>query len=108
MRTSMKNRRIAALIGIFVAVSTLFYFAFAGVFSQRLAPHLPDEAFNMRSMPGYELDQILNSDPSSIKSVTIYKGMRGVVADVEPLGKALIDYANTTQLVNRLQQKRVV
>lgn len=53
----------------------------------------------MRSMPQYELDRLIAENPSSIDKIVCYKGLRTIVADVEPLGPALVDYPNTGQLM---------
>lgn len=95
----MKNKRKAGLIAISIAALTLIVLAFTGVFTQKMIPRLPEEAANMRSITSYELDRVFTESPSSIERITCFKGLRTVIADISPLGPALVDYANANTLL---------
>ncbi|HEY9683291.1 MAG TPA: AAA family ATPase [Oculatellaceae cyanobacterium] len=95
----MKNKRKAGLIAISIAALTLIVLAFAGVFNQKIIPRLPEEAANMRSITSYELDRVFTESPSSIERITCFKGLRTVIADISPLGPALVDYSNANTLL---------
>ena len=103
----MKNKRKAGLIAVTVAFIALISLAVAGVFNQRYVPHLPDDTAAMRSITGYELDRMFVDSPSSIEKITCFKGMRTIIADVRPLGAALVDYGNTTALLEKAKQAHV-
>lgn len=95
----MKNKRKAGLIAISIAALTLIVLAFTGVFTQKMIPRLPEEAANMRSITSYELDRVFTESPSSVERITCFKGLRTVIADISPLGPALVDYANANTLL---------
>ncbi len=103
----MKNKRKTGLIAISIAVFTLVVLAFAGVFNQKNAPRLPEEAATMRSIPSYELDRIFSETPSLIEKITCIKGLRTVIADIRPLGPTLVDYSNANALLMKAASARV-
>lgn len=103
----MKDKRKAGLIAIAVASVTVVALSFCGFFSQKTLPRLPEEAASMRSIPGYELDRLLAESPQAVERITCLKGMHTVIADVRPLGLALVDYANTGDLVTRADKAHV-
>jgi ATP-dependent metalloprotease FtsH len=45
--------------------------------------------------------------PAAIEKITCYKGLRSIVAEMQPLGHALIDYPNTTELIAKAQKANV-
>lgn len=103
----MKNKRKAGLIAIFISAVTLIVLAFAGVFDQKMIPRLPDEAANMRSVTSYELDRIFAESPGSIERITCFKGLRTVIADISPLGPALVDYSNANALLAKAHSAHI-
>jgi len=58
-------------------------------------------------MPAYELDRELSTSPHSIEKVTVFKGLRTVIASIEPLGPAVVDYNDTPELMRRLKAAHV-
>lgn len=103
----MKNKRKAGLIAIFIASFALIVLAFCGVFDQKIVPRLPEEAANMRSIPSYELDRVFSETPGSVERITCFKGLRTVIADISPLGPALVDYANANALLAKASAAHV-
>ena len=103
----MKDKRKAGLIAVSIASATVVTLSLCGVFNRQPLPRLPEEAANMRTIPGYELDRLLAESPGAIDKITCLKGMRTVIADVQPLGPALVDYANTSDLVVRASAAHV-
>jgi len=97
----MNKRRTSGLIAIAVSIIVLIGLAIGGVFSQKPTLRLPSDVAMMRAMPASELDKIIESNPSSIERLSVFKGMRSVVASVQPLGTAVVDYPNTSDLLNR-------
>jgi len=103
----MKNKRKVGLIGIFISAVALIVLAFAGVFDQKMLPRLPDEAANMRSVTSYELDRIFAESPGSIERITCFKGLRTIIADISPLGPALVDYSNANTLLAKAHSAHI-
>jgi len=103
----MKDKRKAGLIAIAAASAAVVTLSFCGVFSQKTLPRLPEEAASMRSIPSYELDRLLAEEPQAVERITCLKGMHTVIADIQPLGLALVDYANTSDLVSRASKAHV-
>ncbi len=103
----MKNQRTTGLIVISIAVFTLVVLASTGVFNQKIIPHLPEEAAAMRSIPSYELDRMFSETPTLIEKITCFKGLRTVIADIRPLGPALVDYSNANALLAKAASAHV-
>jgi cell division protease FtsH len=61
----------------------------------------------MRSITSYELDRVFTESPSSIERITCFKGLRTVIADISPLGPALVDYANANTLLARAKAAHI-
>lgn len=99
-----KKALLAALSAALVAVIAL---AACGIFSPKFINRLPDETANMRTLPDYELDRMLKESPESVLRITCFKGLRKVVADIDPLGPALVDYPDTTKLLSEAQSGKV-
>lgn len=97
----MKYNRKAGLIATSLVAFAVVALAAGGVFDQKVVPHLPDEAATMRIIPSYELDRIFSESPSSIEKITCFKGLRTVIADIRPLGPALVDYSNSNTLLSK-------
>ncbi len=95
----MKNSKKALLAVLAASLVVLCVLAAAGVFSPKFINRLPEETASMRTLPDYELDRILKESPNSVNKILCFKGLRKVVADVEPLGPALVDYPNTSNLM---------
>lgn len=103
----MKNKRKAGLVAFSIAALTLIVLAFTGVFTQKMIPRLPEEAANMRSISSYELDRVFAESPGSIERITCFKGLRTVIADISPLGPALVDYSNANTLLAKAQSAHI-
>jgi cell division protease FtsH len=103
----MKNTSKVSLIALAVAALSLFILAFAGKFSQKPTYGLPEEAAHMRTISKGELDNLLVTNRGDIKKVIFYKGMPAIVADVSPLGYALIEYGSTDNLLAKLKAQHV-
>jgi cell division protease FtsH len=103
----MKSKRKAGLLAIAAALVALISLAVGGFFNQRYVPHLPEDTAAMRSISGSDLDRLFVESPSSIESITCFKGMRTIVADVQPLGPALVDYPNTSVLFDKAKSAHV-
>ncbi len=104
----MNKSKKAWLAALSVALFAIIAMAACGIFSPKFINRLPDETANMRTLPDYELDRILRESPESVLRITCFKGLRKVVADVEPLGPALVDYPNTTKLLKEAQAVKVL
>jgi cell division protease FtsH len=104
----MNKSKKAWLAALSVALVALIAMAACGIFSPKFINRLPDETANMRTLPDYELDRILRESPESVTRITCFKGLRKVVADVDPLGPALVDYPNTTKLLTEAKAGKVL
>ncbi len=103
----MNKRRTSVLIAIALSLFALAVLAYGGIFSQKPSARLPDETTLMRAMPASELDNVLLTSPKSVDKVIVFKGMRSVVADVKPLGAAVVDYPNTGALLLKLKAAQI-
>lgn len=101
-----KNRR-TGLIAVILSIAGLLILACTGHFSQKPVPRLPDEATMMRAISPYELDRALALAPHSVEKVVVFKGLRTVIASVQPLGPAVVDYPNTSQLLTKLNELHI-
>src|SRR5271170_5099547 len=103
----MKNTTRTYVIALSLAILALLTLASIRLLSKKPVLRLPDEAASMSVMSVQELDRLFVDSPSSIHKITCYKGMRTIVADVEPLGTAVVDYANTTDLAAKARTAHV-
>jgi cell division protease FtsH len=103
----MKSKRKTGLLAIAAALVALISLAAGGFFNQRYVPHLPEDMAAMRSISGPDLDHLFVESPSSIERITCFKGMRTIVADVQPMGPALVDYPNTSILFDKAKSAHV-
>lgn len=103
----MKNSKKALIAALSVALVSLLVIAAFGVFSPKFITRLPDETANMRTLPDYELERVLRESPESIHRITAFKGLRKVVADIEPLGLALVDYPSTNKLISSAERANI-
>ncbi len=95
----MNNSKKALLVALSVALIAVIAVASFGFFSPKFTNRLPDETAGMRVLPDYELERVIKESPESISRITCFKGLRKVVADIEPLGPALVDYPDTPRLL---------
>lgn len=100
----MKNSTKTSLIAVTAAMIVLFSLACAGVFKQKTVLRLPEETAMMRTMSSSEFERLLQDNPHSIEKITCYKGLRSIVAEMQPLGQALVDYPNTTELLSKARE----
>ncbi len=103
----MKESKRIWLVTIAVSFVVLFGTAGLGLFSPDFAQQLPRDAAELRTLPDYELDHAISERPRSVKTLTFFRGLRKVVADVDPLGPALVDYANTDRLLARAKAAKL-
>jgi cell division protease FtsH len=95
----MNNTKKALLVALSVALVAVIALAAFGIFSPKFINRLPDETAGMRVLPDYELERAIKESPETINRITCFKGLRKVVADIEPLGPALVDYPDTPRLL---------
>lgn len=103
----MKNSTKTSLIAVAAAMIVLVSLACAGVFKQKTVLRLPEETAMMRTMTSSEFEHWLQDNPRSIEKITCYKGLRSIVAEMQPLGQALIDYPNTTELLSKAHKANI-
>ncbi len=102
----MNNTRNGLIVVTFALFLT-FTLAALGLFSKKPIYRLPDQAQKAGVMSVSELDHLITNRPQSVHSVTFYKGMRAVLADLEPLGFQLIDYGKTSELLAKVRMAKV-
>jgi len=103
----MNKPKKAVLVALSVSLVAVVSLAGFGIFSPKYINRLPDETANMRTLPDYELDRIMKETPEAVQRITCFKGLRKVVADIDPLGPALVDYPNTDKLLSSAKTSRV-
>lgn len=103
----MNNTKKALLVALSVSLITVVSLAAFGVFSPKFTNKLPDETASMRVLPDYELERVIKESPESVSKITCFKGLRKVVADIEPLGPALVDYPDTPRLLDRAKSAHI-
>ncbi|MBX9666770.1 MAG: AAA family ATPase, partial [Candidatus Obscuribacterales bacterium] len=103
----MKNSKKALLAVLAASLVVLCALAAFGVFSPKFINRLPEETASMRTLPDYELDRILKESPESVNKILCFKGLRKVVAEVDPLGPALVDYPNTSKLMDSARSAKI-
>ena len=103
----MNNNTKRSLIALGAIFFTLIGLAVSGQFSKKAALHLPDETSVMSIMSMQDLDRSIAESPGSIRKLMIYKGMRTVVADIDPVGESVVDYGRTADLLTRAKQANV-
>lgn len=103
----MKNITRTCVIAIIFAFLLLVTLALASIQSKKPVLRLPDNTASMSVMSGQELDRLIVASPGSIHKIICYKGLRTIVADVEPLGSAVVDYGNTTDLATKARKAHV-
>lgn len=103
----MNNTKKALLVALSVSLITVVSLAAFGVFSPKFINKLPDETASMRVLPDYELERVIKESPESVSKITCFKGLRKVVADIEPLGPALVDYPDTPRLLDHAKSAHI-
>lgn len=103
----MKDSKKLWFVALAIAFLSLFTLAGLGVFSPKFGPRLPREALELRTIPDYELDRLMKERPKSISKITYFQGLRKVVADIQPLGPALVDYEKTDLLLKTAKKSHI-
>lgn len=103
----MNNTKKQSLIALVVLIVSFLSLTIIGQSGKRPILRLPDETTNLGLMSKHDLDRALADNPRLIHKLTFYKGVRMIVADVDPLGPTLVDYGKTNDLLSQARTAHV-